>query len=343
MLIARDDWQPDLEVGWVNKPNHNITNKDDGPEIRFHLNADGLQPASAAEARPPGSKRIMIFGDSSTVGRSVLEEQRLAHHLKRQFLDELPDLDVICAGVQGYSTDQSLILMRRLIPRYRPDVVIHMMCDNDFGGNESTVAYGLAKPRFTLDEQQSLRLVPATQGAIDRTWSEEQRGDWKSYVQQSALYRLVRPAIYRLRFGGETDWKQRNMVGGAKPQEQIDSMIGADWVLYAALIKEMDKTCQANGATFILTQHPHAWEVWNEGATQEQSLWLHRKLQAMTNAEKVRFCGLVPLFLEDASDGPFHLVPRDPHCNGKGYALSARGLAEYIRTTGVLAPKPNQP
>ncbi len=341
--VAKDDWQPDLEIGWVNKSNRDITSRDDGPEIRFQLNPDGLQPASTTEAKRQGSKRVMIFGDSCTVGRAVPEDERLAQHLKRQLTSDFPDLEVICAGVQGYSTDQSLILMKRLLPRYRPDVVIHMVCDNDFGGNESSIAYGLSKPMFTLNQDQSVQLIPPTKEAIDKTWNVGWGSGWKYYLQHSALYRIVRPAIFRLRFGTETDWRQSNMLGGATPQAQIEMLSKANWRLFAALIQEMDETCRKNGAMLILSQHPHSWEVWDQSSTEEQSFWLHRKLQSVADAYNVRFCGVVPFFMQHNREGPFHLVPRDPHCNGKGYEMTARCYADYLRSTRTFAPNLSQP
>src|SRR5436309_5939557 len=137
-----DDWQADSELGWVNKPNLDVRSRSDGRTVvRFRTNKNGLQPASAKESKDPGRRRILLVGDSTVVGRAVPEDQRLAPQLERALSAKGLSWEVICAGVQGYSTDQELLLMRRLLPRYRPDAVILMVCGNDFGGNESTAAY----------------------------------------------------------------------------------------------------------------------------------------------------------------------------------------------------------
>lgn len=337
--VAKDDWQADSELGWTNIPRLNVTNNFDGPAaVRFHLNADGLQPASATESRQPDQKRVMIFGDSATVGRAVANEERLATYLQNLLQNKEIKLDVICAGVQGYSTDQALLLMRRLLPRYRPDLVISMVCDNDFGGNESSVAYGLAKPRFFLSKGAGLQVTLPSKEAIDKNWKLDGGKSLAAYLQYSALYRTIRPALFRLRFGTDSDWKQANLIGGASAETQISMMTQADWSLFGALIGAMKKVCLENQAEFILTQHPHAWEAWDIGPTEDQKLWLHRRLLATATKADVRFCPVVPFFLEHRDEGPFHLLPRDPHCNGKGYEMTARCLAGFIESNQLLKP-----
>lgn len=339
-LVAKDDWQRDAEVGWVNQPGLNVSNRNDGlTMVRFHLNADGLQPGGAVAARVPGRRRIMIFGDSATVGRGVPETERLATHLERMLRSSGLEVEVLCAGVQGHSTDQALLLMRRLLPRYRPDVVINMLCDNDFGANESAVAFGLAKPQFTLTDTGELKLKLPTAADIDRHWNQGSQG-WRHYLQRSALYRMIYPSLLKLRFG--SDWRQGNMVGGATATDELAAVAKADWKLFEALLVAMQTECRAHAATFILTDHPDVWEVWDAGATPEQRLWMHEKLSATAAARGFLFCGVVPHFLTVRSEGPFHLLPRDPHCNGKGYEIIARCLAAFLQTNG-LPVKPSPP
>lgn len=341
--VAKDDWQPDVELGWVNIPNLDVTRRFDGPEVRFHLNADGLQPASATEERTPGVKRVMIFGDSSVVGRAVGEDQRLASHLARMLNDPESPVEVMCAGTEAYSTDQLLLAMRRLLPRYRPDLVLHMLCDNDLGGNETSLAYGLAKPRFQRNAAGGLDLVPTTEAEIQAHWSSTWGGGAGRYVQASALYRVIRPALFRLRFGSEGDWAQKNLVGGATGAEQVAMLEKADWKLFAALLSAMKDACVQNHARFVLTEHPHAWAAWDTETAQADRTWLDDKLRAVADESGVSFCSTVPYFIEHRSDGPFHLLPRDPHCNGKGYETSARLLAAHIRQHQLLSAEPSSP
>src|SRR5262245_4445219 len=81
---ATTDWQPHPRLGWVQKPNLDLTTQESGGQtLRFCTNADGLTPPTAERAKAKGVLRVMIFGDSSAVGRSVLQEESVNAHLER--------------------------------------------------------------------------------------------------------------------------------------------------------------------------------------------------------------------------------------------------------------------
>ena len=44
----------------------------------------------------------------------------------------------------------------------------------------------------------------------------------------------------------------------------------------------------------------------------------------------IRFVPLVEYFAERQERGPFHLLPRDPHCNATGYLMEAERLGEFL-------------
>jgi hypothetical protein len=75
--------------------------------------------------------------------------------------------------------------------------------------------------------------------------------------------------------------------------------------------------------------------VWDQRATPEQQHWLDRKLRSIAEARQVGFCSTAPAFLGLRSEGPFHLLPRDPHCNAKGYEITARTLATYLKANAL--------
>src|SRR5579862_1847922 len=64
---ASDDWQTDSQLGWVQKPNFELTthNGEFNWTTEFHTDPDGLLPSTAVRAKAPGVIRIMIFGDSA--------------------------------------------------------------------------------------------------------------------------------------------------------------------------------------------------------------------------------------------------------------------------------------
>jgi lysophospholipase L1-like esterase len=328
------DWRPDPELGWVQKENLDVTTRSEqGGLVRFHTNADGVTPATARREKTPGVYRIMFFGDSTVVGRGVPQNKAIHAALQSLFRDA----EVINAGVEGYSTDQVLLRMRRLVPLYKPDIVFYGLCDNDFGGNADRVAFGVPKPRFVL-EGEALSYIPPERAAerIDEFVTGPRR-----WLQASALYRLVRPPIMvlRARFG---NWEARNQIGLA-PDYYYDpaKLAAVDWKLFDALLREMAATARGNGASFLFYSHPALAEVWDPFIRDTEKRLglkpgqydrraLEKKLGEVSMETAIPYCPLIDDFLAQKKRGPFHLLPRDPHCNPEGYELTAEVLARCL-------------
>ena len=248
------------------------------------------------------------------------------------------DAEVINAGVEGYSTDQELLRMEHLVPLYRPDMVLLEICDNDFGANQSRRAYGMSKPSFVLGEDGALKEIPPEPNDHVTT-HHSGVGAW---LRHSALYRLIRPrlTILRAKLGG---WEERNMLGIAPDfYYSPDSLKEVDWKLLSALLLRMRKCCTSADARFLTYAHPSAFEVWNQSikrAIRDQGLdpasydrhALEKRLQEVARATGVEFCPLISHFELHQDRGPFHLLPKDPHCNGVGYEMTAEVLSGQLR------------
>jgi lysophospholipase L1-like esterase len=342
---ASQDWRPDPELGWVQKGNLDMTTRAEaGWLVRFRTNADGVTPAGARREREQGVLRIMIFGDSTVVGRGVPQDRAVHAALERLLARGGRRVEVINAGVEGYSTDQVLLRMRRLLPLYRPAVVLYGLCDNDFGGNVDSVAFGVPKPRFALEGGRLTYVPPAgVAGDIEEFVTGPRR-----WLQGSALYRLVRPRIIvlRARLG---NWEERNLIGLA-PDFYYDParLAAVDWRLFSVLLREMDATARRSGARLLFYSHPALAEVWDPFIRDTQRRLglppgrydryaLERRLREVSAATAVPYCPLIDAFLVRRGSGPFHLLPRDPHCNPTGYQVTAETLARCLQSNSFLS------
>jgi lysophospholipase L1-like esterase len=339
------DWRLDDEIGWVHQPNLDITTEALLGTIRFRTNPDGLIPAEATRAKPPGTTRIMVFGDSMTVGRWLSQDQVYTALLAALLRERGIDADVVNAGVQGYSTDQVLLLMQRWVPAYRPDFVLYGSTLNDFGGIAVEVANGQAKPSFRLDPQGRARLTtPRLAGRI-----RELGGGPRRWIQHSALYRLIQPGLFLLR-ARLTGAQERLLIGDfsevyvrGRAADQLD------WALYSALVARMREATDREGAHLLLFEHPEVAEVWPPyierlrqalGLPEEayDAFAIEDRLAAVAAARGVDFVRTVAAFRAEAPHGPFHSLPHDPHLNREGHALLAALLADAIEER--LAARP---
>jgi lysophospholipase L1-like esterase len=84
-------------------------------------------------AKPAGEFRLLMIGDSTTMGFGVPKEETIAHYLERM-LDETDTRyashQVINAAVHGYNTTQE-VEMLRLSMRFEPDVIVIGFTLND--------------------------------------------------------------------------------------------------------------------------------------------------------------------------------------------------------------------
>lgn len=333
------DWQLDEVLGWVQKPRLDTVGRTDyGWLVRFQTNEDGLTPGSARRDKPTGKKRIMLFGDSTVMGRSVPQDKTVAAQLELLLKSKGVETEVINAGVQGYGTDQSLLLMERLLPLYHPDVVIYGLCQNDLTENQAGEAHGQAKPRFNLTENGSADLVPPvlkekiySGGSGPRRW-----------IQHLASYRLVQPGILKLRrmiAGWDTSDK---FVGDDLDKFYYNPEISKhiDWKLFEYLLKRMKKVADENQVFFLFYAHPALQEVWEPYINNiKKSVKLppgkydkyifENHLKRIAQEEGIVFIPMIDCFLEHQSEGPFHLLPRDPHCNPTGYRFIAEKLSAF--------------
>lgn len=343
---ATDDWEIDPRVGWRQKARLDVTTHEnlekEGWVVRFQTNEDGLTPDTAQRVKPSTVLRIMIFGDSTVVGRAVPQDQTIHAQLETLLKKAGVSAEVINAGVQGYSTDQVYLRMQQLIPLYRPDVVIYGLCSNDFGGNVSREAYGLPKPVFTVKEDGELQEIPPSlrgDGKIPSFGSGPSK-----WLQSSALYRVLLPWTTKLR-AQFMNWEQRNLLGLAPEfYYRKDALEAIDWSLFAALLKQVDAFSRVNEAEFYFYAHPAVEEVWtpyiNQNLTglglretEYDRYALERRLSDVAKGVPVKFIPMIDYFLANQQRGPFHLLPRDPHANPTGYQLEAEVIAQALQRT----------
>lgn len=133
------------------------------------INADGRRGPRVAPAKPPGTLRIAVLGDSFVEAIHVPYEDSVCAVLTRE-LDQRcaggARAEVLNFGVSGYGTAQELLTLREEVWRYAPDVVVlAVFTGNDLSDNSPLLDSGTyfngerCRPYF---RQQDGRLVLRT-------------------------------------------------------------------------------------------------------------------------------------------------------------------------------------
>ena len=121
----------DRELFWKLVPGHSS-----GQVV---INQEGFRSKELTRAKPDGTLRIVVLGDSVTFGFNVAEKESYAYKLAQHLSDrsfQRPrwrsrNTEVMNAGVPGYSSWQGRKLYEIVVRGYEPDLVIAMFGYND--------------------------------------------------------------------------------------------------------------------------------------------------------------------------------------------------------------------
>lgn len=106
---------------------------DDGA-VQFRTNSLGLRGPEPQEAAADNTLRILLLGDDTVAGPWLPDEHTLSAQLERHLSGQLEgQVEVINAGVPGYSPLLSLLQYEQDLARLQPDVVVLHVDMSDVG------------------------------------------------------------------------------------------------------------------------------------------------------------------------------------------------------------------
>jgi len=130
----------------INEPGASYRHKSADIEVWFQINGQGMRDRrDFAYEKPPGTKRIVVLGDSFTAGYEVAGDQTYPSVLERELRKSGQRVEVLNTGVSGFGNAEELLYLERELWKYAPDLVVLSFYTNDFADN---VRSGL----FRLDD-----------------------------------------------------------------------------------------------------------------------------------------------------------------------------------------------
>ena len=304
-------WVYDETKGWFHSPSTLAETGIGGPD-RFpvRINALGLRGPELTLDRAEDTGRVLVFGDSYVFGVGVAEEQILTTHLAHLLAPHFPSgIEVVNLGVAGYSTDQQVLLWQELGSRLSPDLVILVVCDNDYVGNTENFAYRqYYKPYFELEADGGLRLenVPVprlsrVQGA--KLWLGRESNVWNFVRNRNADHPKVRSLLRKLE------------VDVSRPPR-------APYRVTAALVKSFARDVETRGAFFLVT---------STGRRGEDPA-LFQNLSRQLAPAGIHHLDLFPILDAARRREPDRAwdFRSDPHWNRDAHRLAASSLVEYL-------------
>lgn len=313
----------------------------DGGARRVTISSQGLRDREYTLAKPTGTRRILILGDSYCEGLQVEEDETFQAVLERRLAlaAEAPPVEVINSGVSGYGTDNELLYYRHVGRGFQPDLVVLSFFTNDLEDNsvELQRRFGEVEPQpyFTLSgEELTLHDHPYRQrlGAVDQFLKQHlrsYRAVWQRWHSRTRAARVERanaglPGQFTVHLA------------------DYDADHEAAWRLLERLVLQVRDEMQADGVRFAVQLCTCSWQV-----HPEHLAWFQEHYPAMAdrdwdwpmpNRRLAEFCAahgiacldLLPAFTAHAQATGEELHFRGGHWNAAGHQLAAHELRAFL-------------
>lgn len=326
--------QYDSQLGWAKTPGASVSYRWQGVRIVETSNSEGARGPEHAAVSPVGRRRLLFLGDSFCEGYLVSDDEVFS----AQF-ETMAAAEAINMGVAGYSTDQQLLLHRRIVDRYRPEQTVLLFFDNDVWFNALAVEHRASKPLFQFDGV-GLRLtgvpVPPPDPDVPSAPSAGRPGSLRLLRMLATAARRVTP---RNLGAHQTVLEPVNefLLYKRNPPEQVD----AAWRLTEELLRRLAAEVQEKGSQLRILYVPNVAAVSDDSLAATRRLYgmpeadwdlrlVERRLEAVCDRLAVPFISPVEVLRARTRQGEALYFPSDGHWTAAGHQAIARILAQQL-------------
>ena len=277
--------------------------------------------------RPPGTFRVLVFGDGHTAGTGVDDHLRFGDLLERRLGDYV---QVLNFGLPGSGTDQQLLAFRQHGRELEHDLLL--LCpqvENILRNLESVTevpstdpdapTLRMPKPRFSLEGEELLLHPPPAQLPPPGVTAEPPAPP-PTFVR--GLLRRVTAEVDK-KVPGFHAFTRR--VRGVSYPEQYGSPDDPAWQLMRTILSTFVAEARS---PVVLAPIPTSDHV-EGGLLADSYLMRFGELAADAGCELVH---LLPLFFDQPRAIREHCrFPGDPRPTPRGHALYAEGLLPHLR------------
>jgi hypothetical protein len=318
--------EPDARRIWHYKAGYRQTYRT--PEFTMAVRTNGLRLRGAewdAAALAPGTLRVLALGDSFTFGWGVSEEERFSDRLQAALAAPGRPVVVVNAGHWSYTVDQELILLRELVPRLRPHLVVQGLYPP---GVVAILAHQWERDghgRLTACRNAGIRVDD--EGALRFT---------NDYLERTPFRSRVVSGVFRIWF----NWRlsREAMVGDMALLNPAVTRYEPAWRMTSEVIEETGRYLRDEGVDWIAFSVPRDLQVseaeWNDtyrkaasGVTLDPDLPM-RRFGASVAAGGGEWVDLLPAFRSRYAPNLYFGV--DPHWTAEGHRLAAEELRPAV-------------
>ena len=241
-----------VEAPWglrYNDPGAHYTHTSPDVTVSFRINAQGMRSdVDYPHEKPAGRRRIVCVGDSFTIGYEVESDQCFAKVLEAKLRADGIDVEVLNAGVSGYSTAEAVLYVERELLEYAPDVIVASFFINDLVDNVRSDLFRLDGDRLL---QQREVYVPL--GGIGNFLNSNFLFNFLS--EHSNAFVFVKENITRVLKSELAQRNLENLERAADPSSR-SSVQDYERRLAAALLRRLRDVCSSRAIPLVVQVIP---------------------------------------------------------------------------------------
>lgn len=317
----------DADVGHVYLPNFSQIIQTREFSTTWRSNAQGLRAERDFGPKPAGVSRVLVVGDSFTVGDQVSVEQTYPSVMQSEFerLFGAGRVEVLNAGFPGFGTIHERKWIEKFACALEPDLIVVGSTPNDLIENPFPILY----------EARDGALVShgATLGDQLRFESHKRWYSLPGWVERSRV------------MGKIDDWHIVDRLRGRKgsahrrafqiKQDKDSLKLYAQYEAEIALAQQAAARC---GAKFAVLAIPFSEQLRVPGPNQDFALWGKRLAEIGARAG-FPVVDLLPAF-QRGGDPDTLYWREDSHCRAAGYRLIGVGASSALSALGAALNLP---
>jgi GDSL-like lipase/acylhydrolase family protein len=333
-------------------------------DVPVEINSHGFRDREHAYDKPPGTRRVVLLGDSFIEALQVPFERSVTPLLEERVRQETGAVEFINLGLSGFGTGREYLMLEEYGLRYKPDLVLLFFVGNDISDNSRRLK-GLPYLPYPLPGSdgglaRDARGRPLFSPFEDRT---SRLGALARFLRNhSKSYRVLREAIdsspplnellYRLRLMSTPPERANRRGPTSFGFHEIYRLSPTPlwteaWAVTEGMLVATRDLAESHGARFAVVLVPEGWEVYPElwqnilrriPAMRDVPMDLElpsRRLSTFLAAHRIPHVSLLPEFRARAGGLPPLYVAGDPHWGAEGHRLAAELLASHV--AGLLS------
>jgi len=268
--------------GWVLRPGATGWDVKEG-EAYVRINREGFRGPETSIAKPPGTLRIAVLGDSFTEAQQLPEDQTFSAVIARKLRDCAAlggrKVEVLNFGVNGYGTAQELMTLRHQAWQFSPDIVVlAVFTGNDIMNNSVTLETERCRPFYVYRDGEMVLAGPLWDSPVTRM-------QCMMRFESRLRFDTHESEVLRVIDGGWRAIKERLPGKHHRHHETAGSELGINDVIYKppvdpawreawrvteGEIAQMNREVKARGAAFLAVTLSTGIQVWPDPAVRDQ-------------------------------------------------------------------------